>query len=160
MKVVISHISLIKVRRTNGKACSPGSGERAGISGLVFFREQHTRRRTVGFGDDPDVRTAPERVRGYNPESLFNRQLVFGGVGFIDLAPIARNVAAEKLHRNLAGIGEGSERAGLWMFVRGSLSWCVFLLCFGTVEFLNSGSAGAQHQRYAMTNQQKHQRLR
>ena len=64
--------------------------------GSVFLRQQNGGCRAVGFGDEPDFGAVRKAIGGENPEPFLEGQFVLLAVVFVDLAPIAGNMAADE----------------------------------------------------------------
>src|SRR6266849_4505256 len=79
---------------------------------LVLFLQKNRGHGTVGFGDDEELRVSVGAIAAEEPETALNAEFIFSAVFFAHVAPLAANVAREKLLWRLSCFFESGQRAG------------------------------------------------
>jgi hypothetical protein len=78
----------------------------------IFFGQQNTGRRTVGFGNHPELVPRAGAIAAQQPEAVLQTELVFLYVFGRNFSPITTDVAGKKIPRLLARFFNRSQRAG------------------------------------------------
>src|SRR5450759_1620800 len=79
----------------------------------IFFGQQNTGRRTVGFGNHPELVPRAGTVSTQEPESVLQTELVFLDIFGGNFSPITIDMASKKFPRLLAGFFNRSQRTGV-----------------------------------------------
>ena len=92
-----------------------GLGVNCGFGPLrqsIFFGQQNTGRRAVGFGNHPKLFTGARVIGAQESEAVLQAEIVFLDVFGRDFSPITTDMAIKKLPRQLAGFFNRSQRTG------------------------------------------------
>jgi len=68
----------------------------------IFFGQQNTRRRAIGFGNHPNLGSALEGVRRQQLPAMFEAEFVFLSVLGIYVTPVTRKVPSEVIKKRFA----------------------------------------------------------
>ena len=78
----------------------------------IFFRQQNTSRRAVGFCNYPEPVPRAGAVGAQEPEAVLKRQLVFLCVFGRNFSPITTGMTGKKIPRLLACLFKRGQRTG------------------------------------------------
>ena len=79
----------------------------------IFFGQQNTGRRAVGFGNHPELVTRASAVGAQEPEAVLKLKLVFLDVFGRNFSPVTTDMTSKKIPRLLAGFFNRSQRTGV-----------------------------------------------